>query len=118
MTWAGNPLDLAPSLALRNHSPTGFARSYGGSGPAQLSSPLLSDYIVRCSPSPNRLIKQSFHQPSPRFLTFDKARLQPVTHRHQFINLSNDATLLDERWEGPLHGIPTLSYLSPSPLGS
>ena len=36
VTWAGNPLDLAPSLALRNHSPTGFAWGYGDSDPARL----------------------------------------------------------------------------------
>ena len=41
VTWAGNPLDPVPSLALRNHSPTGFAWGYGGSGPAQLALALL-----------------------------------------------------------------------------
>lgn len=33
-----------PSLKLRNHSPTGFAWGYGGSGPAQLALALLLDW--------------------------------------------------------------------------
>jgi hypothetical protein len=37
----GVPLDPARSLAVRNHSPTGFAWSYSGSGPAQLALALL-----------------------------------------------------------------------------
>ena len=41
VTWAGDSFDLAPSLALRNHSPTGFAWGYGGSGLAQLALALL-----------------------------------------------------------------------------
>ena len=36
MTWAGDPLDLAPSLALRNHSSTDLAWDSSGSGPAPL----------------------------------------------------------------------------------
>ena len=38
--WAGDLL-VTPSLALRNHSPTGFAWGHGDSGPAQLA-PALS----------------------------------------------------------------------------
>ena len=39
------PLDPAPSLALRNHSPTGFSWGYHGSGPAQLAlAILLNEY--------------------------------------------------------------------------
>lgn len=34
-------LDPAPSLKLRNHSPTGFSWGYGGSGPAQLALAIL-----------------------------------------------------------------------------
>jgi len=41
----GTPLDPAPSLKLRNHSPTGFAWGYAGSGPAQLSLAILLDYL-------------------------------------------------------------------------
>lgn len=37
----GQPLDLAPSLRLRRHSPTGFEWGYGGSGPSQLALALL-----------------------------------------------------------------------------
>ncbi len=37
----GKELPLAPSLRLRNHSPTGFAWGYSGSGPAQLALALL-----------------------------------------------------------------------------
>jgi hypothetical protein len=33
----GQLLDPEPSLAIRNHSPDGFAWGYGGSGPAQLA---------------------------------------------------------------------------------
>ena len=41
----GRPLDPAPSLRLRNHSPTGFSWGYGGSGPAQLAlAILLNEY--------------------------------------------------------------------------
>ena len=39
----GSPLELAPSLALRRHSPDGFGWGYGGSGPAQLALALLLD---------------------------------------------------------------------------
>jgi hypothetical protein len=34
---------LNPRLDLRNHSPTGFAWGYGGSGPAQLALALVAD---------------------------------------------------------------------------
>lgn len=37
------PLD--PRLDLRNHSPTGFAWGYGGSGPAQLALALCADAL-------------------------------------------------------------------------
>ena len=37
----GERLDPAESLAVRNHSPTGFAWGYGGSGPAQLALAIL-----------------------------------------------------------------------------
>jgi uncharacterized protein DUF6166 len=36
---------LSPRLDLRQHSPTGFAWGYGGSGPAQLSLAILADYF-------------------------------------------------------------------------
>lgn len=39
----GTALDPGPSLAVRSHSPTGFAWGYGGSGPAQLALALLLD---------------------------------------------------------------------------
>ena len=39
----GTPLPLKPSLALRNHSPSGFQWGYGGSGPSQLAHALLLD---------------------------------------------------------------------------
>ncbi len=39
----GRPLDPAPSLAVRNHSPDGFAWGYAGSGPAQLALAILLD---------------------------------------------------------------------------
>ena len=37
----GSPLPIAPSLAIRRHSPTGFEWGYAGSGPAQLALALL-----------------------------------------------------------------------------
>jgi hypothetical protein len=37
------PRPLPLQLAIRNHSPTGFAWGYGGSGPAQLALALLVD---------------------------------------------------------------------------
>lgn len=42
--WAAiGPLN--PRLDLRNHSPTGFAWGYNGSGPAQLALALLADHL-------------------------------------------------------------------------
>ena len=41
VTFGGEPLEPAESLAIRNHSPTGFAWGYGGSGPAQLALSIL-----------------------------------------------------------------------------
>ena len=37
---------LRPRLDLRNHSPTGFAWGYNGSGPAQLALAILADCYV------------------------------------------------------------------------
>lgn len=39
----GSELDLAPSLDIQNHSPTGWGWGYAGSGPAQLALALLLD---------------------------------------------------------------------------
>jgi len=41
----GRQLDLAASLKIVNHSPTGFSWGYGGSGPAQLSLAILLDHL-------------------------------------------------------------------------
>ena len=41
ITTDGAPLDWRASLAVRNHSPTGPAGGYGGSGPAQLALAIL-----------------------------------------------------------------------------
>jgi hypothetical protein len=38
-------LDIERSLAVRNHSPTGFEWGYNGSGPAQLSLAILLDVL-------------------------------------------------------------------------
>lgn len=38
-----DPVPLSPRLELRNHSPTGFAWGYNGSGPAQLALAILCD---------------------------------------------------------------------------
>ena len=40
----GSPLELAPSLAVWRHSPTGFEWGFQGSGPAQLALALLLDH--------------------------------------------------------------------------
>ena len=45
VTRSGRTKPLDPRLVLRNHSPTGFAWDYGGSGPAQLALALLSNYF-------------------------------------------------------------------------
>ena len=37
----GEPFNHEPSLKVRNHSPTGFAWAYRGSGPAQLALAIL-----------------------------------------------------------------------------
>lgn len=39
----GSNRPLPPRLDLRNHSPTGFAWGYGGSGPAQLALAILAE---------------------------------------------------------------------------
>lgn len=39
----GSELDLAPSLDIQNHSPTGWGWGYAGSGPVQLALALLLD---------------------------------------------------------------------------
>ncbi|HWE97568.1 MAG TPA: DUF6166 domain-containing protein [Tepidisphaeraceae bacterium] len=44
VTVDGNELALEPSLKLRNHSPTGFAWGYAGSGPSQLALAVLLDF--------------------------------------------------------------------------
>ena len=41
ITVGGAPLDWRSSLAVRNHSPTGPAWGYGGSGPVQLALAIL-----------------------------------------------------------------------------
>jgi hypothetical protein len=45
VTRNGVELDKAPSLAVWNHSPDGFAWGYMGSGPAQLALALLLDAV-------------------------------------------------------------------------
>jgi hypothetical protein len=44
VTRDGRPLAILDSLAVRNHSPTGFNWGYGGSGPAQLALAILIDF--------------------------------------------------------------------------
>ena len=46
------------------------------------------------------LTQHRLYQPPLRFLTRSKNRLQPVTHRHQFIDLGDDAVLFGEWWNG------------------
>ena len=75
VTVDGVPLDWRASMAVRNHSPTGPAWGYGGSGPAQLRWTLDADDVRRwlelaADPAPalNRLpVKPA---PSPRRCPF------------------------------------------------
>ncbi len=43
--YRGNGTPLDPRLDLMNHSPTGFAWGYGGSGPAQLALAVCADWL-------------------------------------------------------------------------
>lgn len=45
VTLDGRILDPGPSQKLRNHSPDGFAWSYGGSGPSQLALAILEQVV-------------------------------------------------------------------------
>ena len=45
VTRSGRTKPLDPRYDLRNHSPTGFAWGYNGSGPAQLALAILTDYF-------------------------------------------------------------------------
>lgn len=64
----GNESDLDPCLDLKNHSPTGFAWSYHGSGPAQLALALL------CDATSDEVIALKFYQ---RFKDSMVATLSP-----------------------------------------
>ena len=55
---SGDPVPLTPSLALANHSPTGFAWGYAGSGPAQLALALLIAF--GCTPGEALRLHQRF----------------------------------------------------------
>lgn len=46
VTINGKLLDLEKSLKVRNHSPTGFAWGYPGSGPAQLALAILLEFMA------------------------------------------------------------------------
>ena len=52
----GSSLDVAPSLAVWPHSPTGFNWGYSGSGPAQLALALLDDHTG------NSAMAERYHQ--------------------------------------------------------
>lgn len=45
VTVNGEDLDLAGSLKVRDHSPTGFSWGYNGSGPSQFALALLLKYL-------------------------------------------------------------------------
>ena len=45
VTRSGRTKLLDPRYDIRNHSPTGFAWGYAGSGPAQLALAILADYL-------------------------------------------------------------------------
>jgi hypothetical protein len=47
VTIGGEPLPIEESLRIQNHSPTGYAWAYAGSGPAQLSLAILLRYTNR-----------------------------------------------------------------------
>jgi hypothetical protein len=50
IVWDPTGISLNPRLDLWNHSPTGFAWGYGGSGPAQLALAILADRLRRLYP--------------------------------------------------------------------
>ncbi len=72
VTVDGVPLDAAPSQALWNHSPCGFAWGYGGSGPAQLALAILlaagldDQHAVRL----HQRFKWAYISPLPQHLSF------------------------------------------------
>ena len=66
-------MDPFPSQAVRNHSPTGFAWGYGGSGPAQLALAILMDQ--RVPPRIAERFYQSFKRDCTSRLPDDKFRL-------------------------------------------
>lgn len=47
VTVDGKPLNHAKSLAVVNHSPSGFSWGYSGSGPSQLALAILLQFLTR-----------------------------------------------------------------------
>lgn len=64
----GRKLSLKRSLAVSNHSPTGFEWSYAGSGPAQTALAILLDFTGKrhFSACFHQLFKQHFIQGAPK----------------------------------------------------
>jgi hypothetical protein len=67
----GPPSPLDPRCDLRNHSPTGFAWGYNGSGPSQLALALLCDH-VRHQPADVELLRRLYGEHSPADPTVDE----------------------------------------------
>lgn len=71
---------LRPRLDLANHSPTGFAWGYEGSGPAQLALALLADVLgdddraLRLHQRFKRRLVASLPQSEPLYVTDDDVR--------------------------------------------
>lgn len=63
----GTALPLEPSLAIRKHSPTGFAWGYGGSGPSQLALALILHAVGNCELEERNLKPMTAPQVAERY---------------------------------------------------
>ena len=65
----GEELDIAESLKIVRHSPTGFECGYGGSGPAQTALAILLDHTgdPEFADRHHQAFKWQFIAPAPRF---------------------------------------------------
>ena len=88
--YDGTLLDPVPSLAIRNHSPTGFSWGYRGSGAAQLALAI----VLKLIPEPNDA--SSLHRGLPLYQGFKEtfiahARIDedlriPIAHARRWID--------------------------------
>jgi len=136
VTLDEDPLPLAPSLALWNHSPTGFAWGYLGSGPAQLALALLLAFGATPSEAVrlHQKLKTDLIAPLPAHQTFtlDGARVADwlERHRHSARDLAEQraleflahldlsaapAQLLDLSYDDPAAHLPRAQLIAARP---